>query len=433
MESKSGRQVARPLLKRFHHQKNRGTEGFGFIAINDEGYISDVFRSEKQDPALAAVRHCDASAILFHHRMPTSTPNYAGATHPIVVKNDKFLYDYYVVHNGVLQNEDALFEAFKKEGFQFTTEIEEVKTHRFVNTGESYEFDKTVQFNDSEVFAIDLARVLEGEQQYLRSSGTISFIALQCEKDGKVKSLVWGHNAGNPLVKEDDNSILVLKSLGDGKTVPIDTLFVKDWATKEVSERKLDIGFFHGRGRSFMGYRDRDDDDGHWDGKNAKGSRLPAKTESDLDKTLAKMLPASKIPFDDDDPRWEEHHASPDMRQMVADFNRHVAEDEEEQMQLEFDQVELAKEIATAQAVYPDSAEVIKALCDDLGECALKEEDALLELTTARELMHSAARRNIMSEMEEARSLLDAAEYNLKQIRTVRQATEAELSAYLKF
>jgi len=443
VKSRKGSDVSKPLLKRFGVQKGRGQEGFGFMSVNRDGHVSDVFRAEELKDTINAVRECEDGAILFHHRFPTSTPNYAGATHPIAVKDARFEYDYYVIHNGVIQNDDALFEIFKKEGHVFTTEIEEVMMHRFVNSDEKYTFEKKTKFNDSEVFAIDLARVLEGQQQYLRSSGSIAFIAIQATKDGVVKSVLWGHNNGNPLVIEDDNTLLALKSLGHGKAVPVDVLFTMDWDTGVVTERKLDIGFFHGRVQSSMGFhshggpRDDDGQDPYWDGARANGSRVRTLSVKDqkndeIDTALTKFLPAgkpSKLPagYEEDDVVYE-HPLSPDMQQMVDDISRRLGDDDEWEPAYSSEEL---KKVVAERASDGEYAAEIQQLNDDLQEVLLKEEGAILEVEAAQDLLKSAARRNILAEIEDAQSLLDAARWQLKEIRKVRQGTEAELSAFL--
>ena len=125
------------------------------------------------------------------------------------------------------------------------TEIVESSRHTFVNTGEYYDFDDDTKFNDSEAFAIDLVNYIEGKQKTIESVGTISFIAIQTEKNGKVTNVFYGHNAGNPLIEENDKTLFCLRSLGVGgglKTLPIDILYRLDWNTQEITEEKVVIG-----------------------------------------------------------------------------------------------------------------------------------------------------------------------------------------------
>lgn len=232
-----GHRVSKALIKRYEKQKSRGTRGFGYIAL-EKGKIKNVERAEFETGIMATLRDENANEILFHHRTPTSTPNWKETTHPLVVKNKMLAYDYYVIHNGVLQNEDELKEAHEKLGFVYTTAYKEKSILQFLHSTRETETSKE-GFNDSEAFAIDLALYLDGHSKHLDSIGTIAFIAFKTDKKGNVKAIIYGHNDGNPLVVEDTTGnkegMFFIKSEGSGIDVPVDKIYVLDYPSFKVT------------------------------------------------------------------------------------------------------------------------------------------------------------------------------------------------------
>lgn len=237
---RDNRSAVKSLLKRFEQQKGRGTQGFGYIVIKN-GVIHDIKRAKFESHIKEFLKEDnDAHEILFHHRFPTSTINLEEMTHPIVVKNDLLEYDYYVIHNGVLTNEDELKKEYDKMGFVYTTAIKK-KTVVEV-AGRTIVEEEEDGFNDSESFAIDLALYLDDKKNTIDSRGSIAFICLQTYKDGRVKSIHYGRNEGNPLVVEDNGDLLFLKSSGSGEDIEENTLFTIDYATGNLSSKEVKIG-----------------------------------------------------------------------------------------------------------------------------------------------------------------------------------------------
>lgn len=234
------RSVVKSLLKRFEHQKNRGTQGFGYIVIKN-GVISDIKRA-KYEHFIKKFLDADSGSheILFHHRMPTSTENLEEVTHPIIVNNEILDYDYFVIHNGVLSNEDELKTEYEGMGFKYTTDIKKKTTMEI--GGKVVSEEETIGFNDSESFAIDLALYLDGKKNTIDSRGSIAFICYQAYKDGRVKSIHYGRNSGNPLIVEDNNDVFFLKSTGSGKEIEEDTLYTIDYPTWQTTNKKVPIG-----------------------------------------------------------------------------------------------------------------------------------------------------------------------------------------------
>jgi glutamine---fructose-6-phosphate transaminase (isomerizing) len=124
--------LLRNLYEIFVNQQTRGVEGAGVSIHNG----SKMFRYRTTSPfRLFNVYNywfwrkiTAGSAVLVHHRTPTSTSNRPAYNHPIANEDNSI----HLIHNGVVRNDDALFKTLKK-------------THTF----ETMETKK--RFTDSEV------------------------------------------------------------------------------------------------------------------------------------------------------------------------------------------------------------------------------------------------------------------------------------------
>ncbi len=259
------------ILGMFQQQISRGTEGFGFVSFNET--VNAYIRRSKKEEIENAVLKDNARSFLFHHRIPTSTPNYADTTHPIKVTHEELSYDYFVIHNGIISNDTLLHEQHVALGYEYmTTVLEEIRTANSKISHESY--------NDSEAFAIDLVRFIEGKQEKMKSRGSIAFIALQVDKkNNKVVRVFWGRNGGNPLSILLTKDQLILRSLGETTEVKENVLYsltLKTWKTEEsdvsigeyATSRKYDYGDYR---RTSMGFQQSHEqyggyNDDEWDG-----------------------------------------------------------------------------------------------------------------------------------------------------------------------
>lgn len=242
--SKKNRKIGKALGRRYEDQKSRGREGFGFIGLglNELEY----FRCTEESEFKKALKHTESPFIVAHHRFPTSTLNVLECAHPILVKNDELDYDYFVVHNGVIQNCDDLKKEHEKLGYEYNTllETEERVEYRHRNGGKYYTSSKkSYEYNDSESLAIELARCFDGMTREIKTIGSVAFIAIQVSKEtGKEVKMFYGRNAGNPLVVEENNEFIWIKSLGK-KEIPEDTLFEVDLSNMTTKSRDLKIGY----------------------------------------------------------------------------------------------------------------------------------------------------------------------------------------------
>lgn len=223
-ERKNGAPVNNIVARRYKNQSHRGSQGFAFVGSDKDGNTTFLQRESEEKDILLALRETLSNRILFHHRYPTSTVNIPSATHPIHVSHKELKHDYYVAHNGVLMNEDELKKEHDKLGYKYTTLIKNTMTHTGADGKVFYGYE-TETFNDSEAFAIDLARFLEGKKDKIDAKGSIAFIAIRTDKKGKQLELLFGRNEGNPLVVEENNDLFCIKSEGTGVSIEPDMLY----------------------------------------------------------------------------------------------------------------------------------------------------------------------------------------------------------------
>lgn len=163
--------------------------------------------------------------VLFHHRFSTSTADVPNACHPFSTK-DHFKNNYVGVHNGVLHNEDKLEKEHLALGIQYVSK------------------QKDGRFNDSEALVYDIARYLEGEVDELTAQGSIAFIMIKRNKDGKPTTLFFGRNNGNPLKIKKTKHSLTLSSQGEGKDIEPNQLYSYNYETGELKKRFLLIPYY---------------------------------------------------------------------------------------------------------------------------------------------------------------------------------------------
>lgn len=240
---RDGHGIKKQITKIFNAQRARGLQGFGYVTI-EKGKIGNVCRAETEGEIMKLLNKEKSGEILFHHRLPTSTPNMKEMAHPILVSNNELDYDYYVVHNGVLRNEDELKKIHNKLGYAYTTEYIETNT---ISIGGNEKVSQNSGFNDSEALAIELARYLDGQTSTIDAEGTIAFVAIQADKKGNVRNIFFGRNLGNPLFVDDrlnsvKNGLFFLRSSGDGITATAHNIYRIQYDTMEITQREINIG-----------------------------------------------------------------------------------------------------------------------------------------------------------------------------------------------
>lgn len=238
MKRLDGKPAKKMALKRYRFQKQRGQEGFGFVSV-EKGILTNLQRSKDEEGIEAELEKDTGTEILFHHRFPTSTANFLEATHPIFVRHEDLKYDYYVVHNGVIRNDDVLKKQHEEMGFAYTTSL----TKKWIS-----KFDTYIShfFNDSESLAIEVALAIEGAKKTIDAEGSIAFIAMQVDPETReVIATYYGRNYSNPLKLNEQSNFISLTSEGSGEMVPADKLFRLDEKTSLITVIDLEIGRYH--------------------------------------------------------------------------------------------------------------------------------------------------------------------------------------------
>lgn len=233
------------IIKRFEKQKTRGTQGFGYVELKN-GIVMSETRTQTEPEIMKKLEKCNADEILFHHRTPTSTPNVIESTHPIKVSHKSLKYNYYVIHNGIISNDDTLRDEQMKLGYTYTTDI----TKKWITRDTVYH---QYMWNDSESVAIDLAQAIETGKE-MTSKGSIAIIALQYDKKtGQAIALYYGRNTGNPLCIENDKNFFALSS-ETGKSIPPNILFRYDYNTNVITQKDKKIGDYYESATTFYDY-----------------------------------------------------------------------------------------------------------------------------------------------------------------------------------
>ena len=180
-------------------QISRGRQGFGIVGIGRDKTVT-IVRATSAERVYAELAQFYHPIVLVHHRAPTSTPNKHNQTHPIVVSNTELKYDWLVMHNGIISNDDELHGKHLKLGYIYTTEGKHTESSR---AGYNYAY-QTQGFNDSEAFAIELARYLENKETRLEIGGSAAFIAVQVDKKTHLaRTIAIGTNGRNPMTFDD--------------------------------------------------------------------------------------------------------------------------------------------------------------------------------------------------------------------------------------
>lgn len=201
----SGEEPAEVVANQYEEQFSRGNKGFGIIDIGSKHLV--VRRATESAKMMHDLYRSKGPLIVLHHRQPTSTENHLGQTHPLLVKHDELRHDYYVIHNGVITNSFTLHREHEELGYVYRT-----LTQGGWRGTQAHMYER---FNDSESFAIELARYLEGKTKEIGIDGSAAFICVRVnKKSGLAESLIYGRNTRNPLdVKITKQGILIASDI----------------------------------------------------------------------------------------------------------------------------------------------------------------------------------------------------------------------------
>ena len=210
--SRNDAEVAPDLvLDQYERQFTRGQRGFGLIEVT-KGEVR-IRRATEPVKALLDVARSTAPTLLFHHRFPTSTDNEMEQTHPILVSHDELEFDYCIEHNGVIRNPGECRREHEGLGYAYRTTAEYASEYRIASTYQ--------KFNDSEAFAIELARFIEKKSDGIKAYGAAAFLGVALDKKTKKPvTIFFGTNGDNPLRLMEGTGLLIGSELPEDTSIP---------------------------------------------------------------------------------------------------------------------------------------------------------------------------------------------------------------------
>ena len=216
------------VMERLQDQLERGTEGFGTVIIKaDKTYT--IYRACEISLANIDLALSNEDIIFHHHRNPTSSENKISQTHPISIKHGSLKHDYLVMHNGVCRNADEL-KKFHEDNLGFVYSTDRIR--KWYNREEP-------EYNDSESFAIELARRIEGQTREIQINGTAAFIAIQIDKEkDKVTKIFYGRKDKELNLAVGTGKIRI-SSEGEGNLVKENMLYSFELGEYKISKQKL--------------------------------------------------------------------------------------------------------------------------------------------------------------------------------------------------
>lgn len=218
-QGKNSKNVNEAVRMQMEDQHERGMKGFGAVFI-EQNRDYKIKRACEPSSIHVDLALNPSQMILLHHRTPTSSDNKISQTHPFLIDDGSLVSNYLVIHNGHITNHATLKKEHEDLGFVYKTALRWQK--------DTYHVTEWEEYNDSEAFAIELARYVENQTQEIACMGSWAFIALQINKqDNKVEKLLFGRSL-NPLNMSLSWGNLMLSSTGPGEEIKKDTLYTVD-------------------------------------------------------------------------------------------------------------------------------------------------------------------------------------------------------------
>lgn len=197
------------------NQKERGTEGYGFVGLSKD--TIDTHRALYERDLLACLEANEYDEILLHHRLPTSTKNTLPSTHPFIVDLDR--HRFYFTHNGIIWNDDELQKQHTSQGISYKS-IE----------------SETNKINDSEALAWEFAHFITKRKNAIEVVGTAAFICLETDSEtNRASRLYFYRDRSSALKIYRDKTLFVLSSDGEwGENTKADRLYFYDYQNRNI-------------------------------------------------------------------------------------------------------------------------------------------------------------------------------------------------------
>lgn len=205
-------QVVRTL---YEGQKLRGSDGFGFVGLTKKNI--GTYRATDEKGIVKHLNDNRFDEILFHHRLPTSTDNTIPTTHPFEIKIESKGKRYFFAHNGIVNNDDDLWEKHLKLGIDY------------------HSLDKKDgSFNDSESLGWEFCLWLNGMVDKFEARGSVALLCLELNEKNQAQKLFFYRNDSNPLNLFRSKQYLMLSSEGGGEEVKANQVYYYDYKTKQI-------------------------------------------------------------------------------------------------------------------------------------------------------------------------------------------------------
>jgi len=223
--------VNEAIVNQYEDQYKRGTEGYGILAWNNKTKKPVLKRATEAAKFMFDLHAKSFPMMIIHHRNPTSSDNLVNQTHPLFVSHESLEFDYYLVHNGVITNANALILGHNAMGIKYRTLY---RKHWIASTEE--------KFNDSESLAVEVALYIEGKTKRIGTLGAAAFISVQVDKTtGKVNRIYFGRK-NNPLNMAKSRTELYLSSEGKGSSIEEEVLYsFAPSGTMDLKKQKMDF------------------------------------------------------------------------------------------------------------------------------------------------------------------------------------------------
>jgi len=222
------------IVNQYEDQVNRGSKGFGIIRIDKKQNI-EIDRATEPVKFLLDLYMKKSNMIIAHHRTPTSTDNQIDQTHPMYVTNKLLKYDYLVVHNGLVTNDEELHKKHLELGFEYSTEY----------TIEDKFLKEKAKWNDSESLAIELALYIEKRVDKIGIDNAAAFIIVQINKENlKAHRIFFGrHETYSYLNLSKKKGEMKISSEGIGEETAVDKLYSFDPNDPKMKLTKIKMTF----------------------------------------------------------------------------------------------------------------------------------------------------------------------------------------------
>lgn len=211
------------VKRQFDLQRGRGTNGFGFVAIQD-GVVRYARTETEHDIMQLLDELIEPTLIIFHHRIPTCNYNTVKANHPIMIMSKKNLENkYFIVHNGSIQNTDTLRTEHEKEGFKYHTDVS------FVYGDETKVYN---QHTDTESLGIEMAKFIERKSSRIKARGGAAIFMLQMSREN-VPIAFYAFRENNPINFSRNQNNIFMASTAPGLDMEEKMLYrlmLDDWS-----------------------------------------------------------------------------------------------------------------------------------------------------------------------------------------------------------